>query len=137
MSEPNPWHRIGVIMSLLSLVVTIYALVLIVAATQPGFPMMWQSTTRHSDTPSQVQVGIRGLESEIGDHAREIEWRIAELQAVHLRALTKAAECRAGRGEEGETVDDAKRAELAARAPEWDRVASDAEAALARLTGKP
>lgn len=137
MAEPNKWHRIGVIMSLIALVVAIVALTVIVAGTQPGWPQMWQTVTRHSDRPSQVIDGIRGLEAEINAHSAEVAWRVSELQAVHLRALQKAAACRAGTGESGETVDDRKRAELVARAPEWEKAATEAEAALTRLTGKP
>jgi hypothetical protein len=136
MSEPNKWHRIGVVMSLISLVVSLVAAVVIVGGTTPGWPNMWQSTTRHSDRPSQVIEGIRGLEAEIDDHRNEIDWRVKELQDAQIRALHKAAECREGRGEEGETVDEAKRAELVARAREWEAAAKAAEAAVLRLSAR-
>lgn len=132
--ERSKWHRAGIAMSLVALVVVIAAGVLLnMGLSQAGLslahviPENWHIVTRHSDTPSQVIGGIEALEA-------EATFRVKELALARDRALEKADDARKGKGEVGENVTDpAARERLLATAPEWDKVAARADQAIANI----
>ncbi len=127
---PDSWHRRGVRLSLVALIVIIVVLALEI----PRLPSNWHVTTRHSDRPAQVVEAIAELEEEIVELRAQADFRVVELEAAKARAERKAEECRIGKGESGETVDEAKKRELLERAPEWDRAAQAAADALGRVS---
>lgn len=135
MKEPDKWHRIGVILSIVALILILVASVFIADSMPPN----WHVVTRHSDRPDQVVDAIRHLEEEMTDRRGQIAFREAELIEVRARAIRKAAECRQDIGEQG-TPEPEHQAALLAMAPEWDRVAESASKALERqrlLSGEP
>ncbi len=124
MAEPDKWHRIGVFMSIASLV----AVIAMGVVLNVNLPANWDVVTEHSDRPEQVMKAMDGLESEINA-------RLAALEFARARARRKAEEHKLGITEPGEDKTPAKIAELQARAPEWTKAAERADAILDRLHG--
>lgn len=125
--EPDKWHRIGVVLSLVGLLLSLAALYTI----GNGLPPNWHVTTRHSDRPEQVEEAMRMLEREIVELESQVSFRVRELQYASGRAKRKAEESRIGVGESGRIEAD-RAEELKALAPRWDRAAGVADEILAR-----
>lgn len=124
---PNKWHRIGVILSLCGLVLSVIALVLI----NDNLPPRWHITTRHSDRPEQVEEALAQLEKELVDLQAEVDFRVNEIRAAAVRANRKAVESSMGIGESGGPEPE-RDAELKALAPRWEKAAATAQGILAR-----
>lgn len=131
MTDTSKWHRVGIGMSIVALIVTIVAAILLsMPLTQLAsiIPSNLHIVTTHSDTPSQVEAAIGGLEE-------EALFRIRELEKAAVRARVKANDCRQGIDEDSHTVKtEAERAKLLALAPQWDQVAARADRAVATIT---
>jgi len=129
-TEKSKWHRVGIGMSMIALVVTIVAAVLLsMPLTQLAslIPSNLHIVTTHSDTPSQVEGAVVGLEE-------EALFRVTELQKAAVRARIKANDCRLGLDEDSHLVKtEAERAKLSALAPQWDQVAARADQAVATI----
>lgn len=124
---PNKWHRIGVILSLFGLALSLVALVLIAE----NLPTRWHTTTRHSDRPEQVEEALAQLEKELVVLQAEVDFRVNEIRAAAVRANRKAVESSMGIGESGGPEPE-RDAELKALAPRWEKAAAAAQGVLAR-----